>query len=46
MDETITPQILKLVTGEGMPVKSGNNLDHLKTVQKLSKGDLYVKFDI
>lgn len=49
LDEIITPQTVKLVQGEGMPIAadtSVNVLDHLKPVSHLSKGDLYIKFDI
>ena len=43
MDEIITPQTVKVVKGEGMPVytKEVNVKD-----MKQQKGDLYIKFDI
>lgn len=48
VDEIITPQTVKLVQGEGMPISIGgeNLLDHLKNVAELPKGDLYIRFDI
>lgn len=49
VDEIITPQTVKLVQGEGMPVPINgqeNLLDHLKNVNELPKGDLYIRFDI
>ena len=48
LDEIITPQTVKLVQAEGMPIKadtSENVLNHLMTVSQLPKGDLYIKFD-
>ncbi len=45
MDEIISPQTVKLVKGEGMPIYSKED-----TIQNLlykeKRGDLYIKFDI
>ena len=50
LDEIITPQTVKLVKGEGMPIAPSQNsedlMNHLKTVPEMPKGDLYIKFDI
>lgn len=45
MDEIISPQTVKLVKGEGMPIFNKENpLENLLFKDK--KGDLYIKFDI
>ena len=47
LDEVITPKTTKYIQGEGMPVqRNGDILDHLKTVEEIQKGDLYLRFDI
>lgn len=40
-DEVIAPTTVKKVEGEGMPI-----LKESEPLEKLEKGDLYVKFDI
>lgn len=40
-DEVISPQTVKKVEGEGMPI-----LNESEPLERLKKGDLYVKFDI
>ena len=37
---------MKKVDDEGMPKLSNESMDRLKNVDQLSKGDLYIKFDI
>jgi DnaJ-class molecular chaperone len=45
MDEIISPQTVKLVKGEGMPIFDKEKpLDNL--LFKERKGDMYIKFDI
>ena len=45
MDEIISPQTVKLVKGEGMPIFDKDKpLDNL--LFKERKGDMYIKFDI
>jgi DnaJ-class molecular chaperone len=45
MDEIISPQTVKVVRGEGMPIF--NKEDPLQNILfKEKKGDLYIKFDI
>ena len=48
VDEVITPQTLRRIQTEGMPiVKKEESQDNLlKTVDELSKGDMYVRFNI
>jgi len=49
VDEIITPQTVKLVEGEGMPVSEGPSADALSSLRSLSllpKGNLYIRFDI
>ena len=48
-DEIIAPQTVKLIREEGMPIQNESSEDlmrHLKTVEEMPKGDLYLKFDI
>lgn len=45
MDEIISPQTVKLVKGEGMPIYNKEDpLNHLLFKEK--RGDLYIKFEI
>ncbi len=45
MDEIISPQTIKLVKGEGMPIY--NKEDPIQNLLfKEKKGDLYIKFEI
>ncbi len=44
VDSIITPQMLKEVKGEGMPVYDANPLVALSKANK--RGNLYVRFDI
>lgn len=49
VDEVITPQTLKLIEGEGMPLSEGPSADALsalRSVSHLPKGNLYIRFDI
>ena len=45
MDEIISPDTVKLVKGEGMPI-----IDETRPIESITldnkKGDLYIKFDI
>jgi len=48
-DEIISPQTVKLVREEGMPIASDDSADlmkHLQSVGEMSKGDLFLKFAI
>ena len=46
----ITPQTVKVLEGEGMPIPLGHDQDllnmNIKPLGQLPRGDLYVKFDI
>ncbi len=45
MDEIISPQTVKMVKGEGMPIYNKEDpLNHLLFKEK--RGDLYIKFEI
>jgi DnaJ-class molecular chaperone len=45
MDEIISPQTVKLVKTEGMPIYNKEDpLNHLMLKEK--RGDLYIKFEI
>jgi DnaJ family protein B protein 13 len=49
IDEVITPQTLKVVEGEGMPISVSPNADALAVLTssgQLPRGNLYVRFDI
>lgn len=46
LDEMITPQTIKFIRGEGMPIQSTDPAAQLKPVHQMPKGDLYVRFDI
>ena len=50
LDQIITPQTVHCVQGEGMPICQGTDkdqiLNHLKPIQTLPRGDLYIRFDI
>ena len=49
VDEIITPQTLKIVREEGMPIDKDSGEDiayQLKSVIDMPKGDLYIRFDI
>jgi len=49
IDEIITPQTIKIVEGEGMPISQSPTADalaHLTGVGQLPKGNLYIRFDI
>jgi DnaJ-class molecular chaperone len=49
IDEVITPQTLKVVEGEGMPISVTPNADALAVLTssgQLPRGNLYVRFDI
>jgi len=45
MDEIISPDTVKMVKGEGMPIIDENNLIESISLDN-KKGDLYIKFDI
>jgi DnaJ-class molecular chaperone len=45
MDEIISPQTVKLVKGEGMPIYNKDDLIQ-NLLFKEKRGDLYIKFDI
>jgi hypothetical protein len=45
MDEIISPQTVKLVKSEGMPIYSKEDPIH-NLLFKEKKGDLYIKFEI
>ena len=44
LSEVVSPQSVKMVKGEGMPICEKNALSELKGADR--KGDLYVTFDI
>ena len=49
IDEIITPQTVKLIDGEGMPISSDPTTDalsQLRSASSLPKGNLYLRFDI
>ncbi len=49
IDEIITPQTLKVVEGEGMPISQNPNTDALAVLTgsgQLPRGNLYIRFDI
>lgn len=49
IDEIITPQTLKVVEGEGMPVSQSPNADALAVLTgsgQLPRGNLYIRFEI
>lgn len=49
VDDVISPQTVKIIRGEGMPINQDKNSDpaaQLQTVPEMPKGDLYVKFEI
>lgn len=49
IDEIITPQTVKLIEGEGMPVAQDPSTDALSSLRSLSlipRGNMYLRFDI
>lgn len=49
IDEVITPQTVKLVEGEGMPISQDPQTDAmhvLKNLSQMARGNLYIRFDI
>lgn len=49
IDEIITPQTVKLIEGEGMPISQDPSTDALSALRGLSlipRGNLYLRFDI
>jgi hypothetical protein len=45
MDEIISPQTVKIVKGEGMPIYNKEDPVH-NILFKEKRGDLFIKFDI
>jgi DnaJ-class molecular chaperone len=50
IDEVITPQSVKVVEGEGMPIStsdpSADALNILRSLGQIPRGNLYIRFDI
>jgi DnaJ family protein B protein 4 len=48
IDELISPQTVKLVRGEGMPIHKKFADPHIliRTLDQMEKGDLYIRFDL
>lgn len=49
VDAAISPQTVKLVRGEGMPISKEDSNDpgaRIESVQNMEKGDLYIRFDV
>jgi DnaJ family protein B protein 13 len=46
LDEIVSPNTLKVVKGEGMPIYNKDEFKVENFGKELPKGDLYIKFDI